>query len=127
MKTDSRHLLAVGLFGSRSRLGDRIGILLRPRHAFSPRVSPHRLALSAALLAVLLLTASRMPRWIAFAQTARPTFEVASVKLNSGYGPSHRDLTPGGMTYTNRARRPPCRKRRSGLCCVRCSKTGSSS
>jgi hypothetical protein len=52
MRTESRELLAVGIFGGKSRVGDRIEILLRrgrtfcanaiPRDAMEPAtVKPH--------------------------------------------------------------------------------------
>jgi uncharacterized protein (TIGR03435 family) len=74
----SQELLAVGLFGSGSRLGDRIELLLRRGRTFSGRISKGRLAASALALAACLVAGALAPRWIAFAQ--QPAFEVASVK-----------------------------------------------
>lgn len=45
-----RMLLAAGIFGGRSRLGDRIAILLQRGRDFSPRISMTRVALVAAAL-----------------------------------------------------------------------------
>jgi uncharacterized protein (TIGR03435 family) len=74
-------MLAVGIFGGKSRIGDRIEILLRHGREFSPQASSIGVAASAAVLGALLLAASATPRWIAFAQRQpRPSFEVASVK-----------------------------------------------
>jgi hypothetical protein len=83
--TESRELLAVGVFagnsrGSKSRLGDRIEMLLRRGRTFSTRASATGIAASAVILAGLLLAGSLAPRWIAFAQPARRVFEVASVR-----------------------------------------------
>src|SRR5580692_8290557 len=102
MRTESRELLAVGIFGSRSRVGDRIEILLRRGRTFSPHASVTGVAVSAGVLSGLMLAGSLAPRWIAFAQQpARPEFEVASVKLNkSGRGIPSRDLKPGSINYT---------------------------
>jgi len=81
MRTESRELLAVGIFGSKSRIGDRIEVLLRRRRTFSSRVSVAGVIASTVVLAGLMLGASFAPRWIAFAQQAvRPSFEVASIK-----------------------------------------------
>jgi Protein of unknown function (DUF3738) len=81
MRTDSRELLAVGIFGGKSRLGDRIEFLLKRGRTFSPRVSAAGVAASALVLGGLVLAGSLAPRWIAFAQTpAGPSFEVTSIK-----------------------------------------------
>jgi uncharacterized protein (TIGR03435 family) len=80
MRTDSRELLAVGIFGGGSRLRERIEVLVR-RRTFSPRASSRSIVTAAAILATLLLTATLAPRWIAFAQVKPlPAFEVASIK-----------------------------------------------
>ena len=70
-------LLAAGIFGSRSRLGDRIAMLLARGRDFSPRISIARVAVVAAALLALAMAAAPA-RWIGFAQ--RVEFEVASVK-----------------------------------------------
>src|SRR6266853_2169885 len=81
MRIESRELLAVGIFGRKSNLGDRIEMLLRRGRTFSPRVSSARVGVSAAALSGLVLAGSLAPRWIAFAQQQpRPSFEVASIK-----------------------------------------------
>jgi hypothetical protein len=80
MRTKSRELLAVGIFGNKSSIGDRIEMLLRHSRIFSPRASATAVAASAIILSGLLLLASLTPRWIAFAQPALPSFEVASIK-----------------------------------------------
>jgi len=105
MRTESRELLAVGIFGGKSRLGDRIEILLRRGRTFSPRTSAAGVAASAIVLAALMLAGSLAPRWIAFAQQQpRPSFEVASVKLNtSGVEGDAHSFPPHsrGFTATN--------------------------
>ncbi len=81
MRTESRELLAVGIFGGKSRTGDRIEMLLRRGRTFSPHTSGTSVATSTFVLAGLMLAGSLAPRWIAFAQQPdRPSFEVASVK-----------------------------------------------
>jgi len=81
MRTESRELLAVGIFGGKSRIGDRIEILLRRGRAFSPRASTTGVAVSTFALCGLMLAGSLAPRWIAFAQQQpQSAFEVASVK-----------------------------------------------
>jgi uncharacterized protein (TIGR03435 family) len=109
MPTDSRHLLAVGIFGDKSRLRHRIEFLLNRQHAFSPAASSRSVAFSAVALCGLMLTASLAPRWIAFAQPKTPTFEVAAIrpadkKLNTQDlgmhgGPGTAD--PTHIVYTN--------------------------
>jgi len=81
MRTKSQELLAVGILGGKSRLGDRIEMLLRRGRTFSPRASAAGVAASAVVLCAFMLAGSLAPRWIAFAQQAvRPSFEVASIK-----------------------------------------------
>jgi uncharacterized protein (TIGR03435 family) len=80
-------ILASGIFGSNSRLGDRIEMLLRRGRTFSPQASVTGIAASAVVLSALLLAGSLAPHWIAFAQQApQPSFEVASVKRNTSGG-----------------------------------------
>jgi uncharacterized protein (TIGR03435 family) len=77
-------MLASGIFGRGSRIGDRIEALLRRGRAFSPRVSTKVVTAGAFVLGGLMLAGSLTPRWIAFAQAApRLTFDVASVKRNT--------------------------------------------
>jgi len=81
MRTESRELLAVGIFGAKSRIGDRIEMLLRRGRTFSPRTSVGGVIASVAVLGGMMLTGSLAPHWIAFAQQQpRASFEVASVK-----------------------------------------------
>jgi len=79
MRIHTRELLAVGIFGSSSRLRERIELLCRARNS-SPRASARIIAIGAACLAGLLLATAVAPRWIAFAQAQPPRFEVASIK-----------------------------------------------
>ncbi len=84
MRTESKELLAVGIFGNKSRLGDRIEMLLRRGRTFSPRASAGGVVASALVLSGIMLAGSLAPRWIAFAQQQpRWTFEVASIKPNT--------------------------------------------
>ena len=94
MRIESRELLAVGIFGGKSHLGDRIEMLLRRGRTFSPRASAIGVATSAVVLGALMLAGSLAPRWIAFAQQQpRPSFEVASVK------PADPNSRPGGVEF----------------------------
>jgi uncharacterized protein (TIGR03435 family) len=77
MRTEE--VLALGVFGAGSQLGERIEMLLKRGREFSPRASMARVAASVAVLLALVVAGSLAPRWIAFAQ-ARPEFEVASVR-----------------------------------------------
>jgi uncharacterized protein (TIGR03435 family) len=101
MRTESRELLAVGIFGGKSRafksnLGDRIEILLRRGRTFSPRVSAAGVAASILVLGGFMLAGSLTPRWIAFAQASGPSFEVASVKPSGLDDRLMYRLQPGG-------------------------------
>jgi uncharacterized protein (TIGR03435 family) len=85
-------LLAPGILGRKSSLGDRIELLLRRGREFSARPLLASLGVSALLLALLLGAGSLIPSWIAIAQTkeALPAakFEVASINPDK----SGRDL-----------------------------------
>ena len=97
MRTESRELLAVGAFGSKSCLGDRIETLLRRGRTFSPRASAAGIGAGALILCAFLLAGSIVPHWIAFAQQSpRPSFDVTSVK------PVQRDkrTVPGRLRYS---------------------------
>lgn len=84
MRTETNHLLAVGLFGNQSGLRGRIEILLRDRRSFSPRASIGNIATGTAALSMFALAVSLAPHWIAFAQQpTREAFEVTSVKANT--------------------------------------------
>jgi|SRR6185312_1252531 len=76
----SRELLAIGILGANSRLGDRIETLLRRNRTFSPLVSSGRIGAGAAALLTLAIAASLAPNWLAFAQAPRPRFDVVSIK-----------------------------------------------
>ncbi len=82
MRTDGRELLAVGICGRGSGVGDRIELLVRRRRGFSARISVSGVAVTLAVLSGLMLGGAFVPRWIAFAQSQRPAFEVASIKLS---------------------------------------------
>jgi uncharacterized protein (TIGR03435 family) len=101
MKTKSRELLAVGMLGGKSHIGDRIEILLRRGRTFSPRISAAGIAASAVVLAGLMLGGSLAPRWIAFAQAPRPSFEVASLKPSRPDERLFYNLEPGGRYLAN--------------------------
>jgi bla regulator protein blaR1 len=81
MRTDAREMLALGMLGRKSRLRERIEVLLRGRRTFSATASPAGVFASVLALTALMLASPLAPRWIAFAQQeSRPAFEVASVK-----------------------------------------------
>jgi len=99
--TRHEELLALGMFGRGSRLGDRIEMLLERGRDFSPRVSKTRVAMSAIMLLGCLIAGSFAPKWIAFAQ-ARPSFEVATIK--PGSPETHGTMTsaqPGKLVMKN--------------------------
>jgi uncharacterized protein (TIGR03435 family) len=103
VRSESRELLAVGIFGHNS-LGDRIETLLQRGRDFSPRASIARVAVSVVVLLAFVGVGSRAPRWIAFAQQEpKLAFEVASIKPgNSGDERSGFYLQPGGrLTASN--------------------------
>jgi uncharacterized protein (TIGR03435 family) len=99
------NLLASGIFGSSSRLGDRIEMLLRRGRTFSPRASAIGVTASAVILGGLMLAGSLAPRWIAFAQGPdRPSFEVTSVKpvqREKRTGNGRLRYSPQGVDFAN--------------------------
>ena len=105
MRTEE--ILALGVIGRGSRIGNRIETLLARGRESSPRTSTARVAMSAAGLLALLAAASLSPRWIAFAQ-ARPSFDAASVRevKFEDYGEPAFDVTPGNL----RVQRTPLRE-----------------
>ena len=68
--TKNRDVLATGMAGRGSHLGDRIEILVHRTGASQGRRSLARMGLCAAVLLVLLVAGSRAPQWVAFAQDA---------------------------------------------------------
>lgn len=99
MKTDPRGLLALGVFGRGSRVGDRIEMLLKSGREVSPRVSPAGVTMSAAGLLAWVLFGAVAPKLIAFAE-ATPAFEVASVRPGSDSGGSSVRVSAQGIDYT---------------------------
>jgi uncharacterized protein (TIGR03435 family) len=93
----NKDLLALGAFGSNSRLGHRIELLLKRGRVFSPRASLARLAASGAGLLAFVIAASLAPRWIAFAQ--RLEFEVASIKPADPNGPVQSSFSMKGGRF----------------------------
>ncbi len=75
-------VLATGILSRRSRLLERIEMLLRRGRRVSPAVARIPAVAAAAVLAILALLGALAPHWIAFAQ--RMEFEVASVKTSAG-------------------------------------------
>jgi uncharacterized protein (TIGR03435 family) len=96
-------LLASGVFGSGSRLGERIETLLRRGRDFAPRASAAKVAAGIAGLIALGVIASFSPDWIAFAQTPRPAFDVASIKQHTEQmnGVTFADGEGGRLTVVN--------------------------
>ena len=94
--------LAAGMFGG-SRLVDRIEALLARGSAFNDRVSLVRLAAGCVGLLALIAVTSLSPRWIAFAQPARPAFDVASIKRHPEGSPgvTFSELPGGRLTVVN--------------------------
>jgi len=80
-ETRTEELLALGMFGRRSRLSERIEMLLERGRDFSPRASRQRVAASAVALFACMIGGALAPRVVAFAQE-RPSFEVATIKPN---------------------------------------------
>jgi bla regulator protein blaR1 len=102
MRTDARELLAVGILGSKSRIGDRIEMLLRRGRTFSPCASSCGVAASGIVLGALLLAGSLAPPWILFAQRQpKPAFEVASIKpANPSDKPGFLQTAPGRLNLS---------------------------
>jgi beta-lactamase regulating signal transducer with metallopeptidase domain len=65
-----RMLLASGMAGRASHLGERIEMLLRRTREFTPKASIARVAVSTTVLLVFAIAAAQAPRWLAFAQEA---------------------------------------------------------
>ncbi len=75
----NRELLALGIFSSGSRLGDRIELLLRHGRTFSPQISGARVAVSCTALLGFFIGSSLAPRLFAF----QPAFDAASIRPNN--------------------------------------------
>jgi uncharacterized protein (TIGR03435 family) len=97
MRTEE--VLALGVFGRGSRLGDRIEMLLERGRVFSPQVSRLRMAAGAVLLIGCVITSSLAPKLIAFAQ-ARPSFEVATIKPSDPEHAGAQMFSPGPGRFT---------------------------
>lgn len=88
-------LLAAGILGRNSSLGNRIESLLRRSRKFSARPSLASLGVSALLLAALLGAGGLIPGWLAIAQTkvtSWPSFEVVSIRPHRPSGRSIRRI-----------------------------------
>ncbi|MDR3702895.1 MAG: M56 family metallopeptidase [Candidatus Sulfopaludibacter sp.] len=70
--TKDREILATGMAGRGSQLGDRIEMLVRRTGEAAHRGSLARVGFCTAVLLALLVGGSRAPRWVAFAQDAPP-------------------------------------------------------
>jgi len=92
-------LLASAVFGSASRVSNRIAHLLRRGREFSPRASLARVLVGAIALIALVAASSRVPRWIALAQEP-PRFAVASIKPDSVRVPRTLKINPDGVSFT---------------------------
>ena len=68
--------LAAGVFGRRSRIGERIEMLLLRGREFSSRVSHARVGLTCLALCCLAAMGTFAPPWIAFAKTPALNFSV---------------------------------------------------
>jgi len=79
-------VLASGVITRRSRLRERIEMLLRRGREFSPVAARLPAGAAAVAMATLAVAGALAPHWIAFAQ--RLEFEVASVKQNTVNGPT---------------------------------------
>jgi hypothetical protein len=110
MGRQDKLLLALGVFGSQSRLSGRIGALLAHGRTVSLRASLLGVAAASTMLFALATAASRSPRWIVFAQQASQffAFEAVSVKLHDpadarrpvfhfSPGPVYRDWYPATL------------------------------
>lgn len=74
-------VLASGIFGSASSIGDRVEALLRRHRGFSTRMSLPAVVIGAGFLCGSVLAGALVPCVVTFAQTPpRRAFEVASVK-----------------------------------------------
>lgn len=90
-------MLAVGICGRGSGLGDRIELLVGRGRACSTRVSKAGVVSGAVALSGLMIAAAIVPHWIAFAQQPqRLAFEVASVKPSGANDQLMFRLQPGG-------------------------------
>ncbi len=97
MRTDSREMLALGMFGRGSRVGERIEMLLARGREISPRVSKGRVAMSGVALLVCGAAGALAPRVVAFGQELR--FEVTSVRANKSGVQKWQFSPPTGDSY----------------------------
>jgi hypothetical protein len=65
-----RMMLASGMAGRASHLGERIEMLLHRSREFTPKASIARVSVSTAVLLTLAIAGAQAPRWLAFAQDA---------------------------------------------------------
>ena len=110
MKTEE--LLALGVFGRSSRLGERIARLLDRRREFSPYLSRARVALGGFGLIACVIAAAIAPRLVAFPQQeSRLTFDAISVRPAAEGGRPNFVIGPTGrLTVTAWAVKPMIQK-----------------
>jgi uncharacterized protein (TIGR03435 family) len=97
-------MLAIGIFGRGTCVGDRIEMLLRRGRTFSPRASGTDVIASLLVLGFLMLGASLVPRWITLEQqNPAIAFEVASIHANTTGSPDSIVNLPdtGRVSVTN--------------------------
>ena len=92
-----RALLASGMVGRGSQLGDRIAMLLRRQREFTPRASATRLAVWMVLLLGFLAAAAQAPVWIVLAQDA-PRKPVPAAKASPAASAASAPSTFGAKT-----------------------------
>ncbi|MBZ5617958.1 MAG: M56 family metallopeptidase [Acidobacteriia bacterium] len=75
-----RMLLASGMAGRASHLGDRIEMLLH-RREFTPKASVARVTMSTVVLLACAVAGAEVPSWLGFAQAAPPAFAQAAPEV----------------------------------------------
>jgi uncharacterized protein (TIGR03435 family) len=93
----TEELLALGVIGAKSRLGERIARLLERGREFSPRVSRVRVAVSGVALLGCVIAGAIAPRWVAFGQTSQLRFAASSIRPAAPQPPGEQfmGLSPG--------------------------------
>jgi beta-lactamase regulating signal transducer with metallopeptidase domain len=89
-----RMMLASGMAGRASHLGERIEMLLHRSRDFTPKASIARVVLSTMVLVIFAIAGAQAPRWLAFAQETPAFAETPAVSQGAALAEAQEQTPP---------------------------------